>query len=362
MPYAESLRARTAPTGQVPSQMTPEQVTPEVSESLVTESGPAVRPPVPDEAPGGQTPQAQADSSAEQGNGAETAAPAQPVQQAPEAVAGGPEGAADPAAPQPSADASPAPGEDTCLAELVNTRRPYCQDRLASGGDGPPMVILPTGAFDMGDDQTTEASPRHRVTIVQPIAMSLYEVSFAEFRIYCSASGQTCPQRPWEDDDYPVVGVSWSEAGAYADWLSAETGYGYRLPTEAEWEYAARAGSDSPYPFGTEVTPSAARSSAGAPVDTPLGRQDQSVNRNDFRLFHMAGNVREWVGDAWHDSYQGAPADASAWEGGAGSQRVVRGGSYADAAPKLQSAAREPLEASGRDSMTGFRLVRNLER
>jgi formylglycine-generating enzyme required for sulfatase activity len=132
------------------------------------------------------------------------------------------------------------------------------------------------------------------------------------------------------------------------------------LPSEAEWEYAARAGSRTRYPFGDDVTPVAARSSANGPVDSPLANGDRSVNRNAFRLFHMIGNLREWVADPWHSGYAGAPADGTARLGVESNARVVRGGSYSDGALYLRSAARGPLERGARDRFTGFRVVREL--
>jgi formylglycine-generating enzyme required for sulfatase activity len=157
----------------------------------------------------------------------------------------------------------------------------------------------------------------------------------------------------------PIVNVSWSEAVAYAEWLSGVTGARYRLPTEAEWEYAARGGATTTYPFGDELLPTHARFSFRQTEERPLAANDRSINRNDFRLYHMLGNVREWVADAWSDHYAGAPADGRAAPGGAG-ERVVRGGSYADGADALRVAARVRLGAAG-DRYTGFRLLRELD-
>jgi formylglycine-generating enzyme required for sulfatase activity len=191
--------------------------------------------------------------------------------------------------------------------------------------------------------------------------MSVNEVSFAEFNAYCTAAGARCPENPWGGADYPVVLVSWNEAVAYTEWLSAQTGRRYRLPSEAEWEYAARARTTSQYPFGDIVTPIAARSSANGTVDSPLANGDRSVNRNDFRLYHMVGNVREWVADGWQADYAGAPGDGSARTAVSSTSRVVRGGAYSDGARQLRSAARLSLEPTASDRMTGFRVVRELD-
>lgn len=288
----------------------------------------------------------------------ESAAP--PAQTAPVAVAASTPATAE-ASPPAAADNAAASGDanSACSAELYNTRRqPYCRDALRGGGEAPALVVLPAGEFVMGGDQPNE-SPRHDVR-VRAMAMSVNEVSFADFSAYCAAAGVRCPENPWTNPDFPVVLVSWDEAVAYTEWLSAQTGQRYRLPSEAEWEYAARARTQTQYPFGDVVTPIAARSSANGPVDSPLANSDRSVNRNDFRLYHMIGNVREWVADGWQEGYAGAPNDGSARPAGASPGRVVRGGAYNDGPRPLRSAARTPLDRSASDRMTGFRVVREL--
>jgi formylglycine-generating enzyme required for sulfatase activity len=265
------------------------------------------------------------------------------------------------AAPTTSAPAEGAAARNAaCAAELLNTRRPYCRDALQAGGEAPALVIVPAGSFQMGGDQRTEG-PAHEVVFAEAIAMSVYEISFADFDAYCAAASVRCPENPWGAADYPVVLVSWDEAVAYTEWLSAQTGRRYRLPTEAEWEYAARAGTQSPYPFGNLVTPVAARSSANGAVDSPLPNSNDSVNPNGFRLFHMIGNVREWVADAWQADYEGAPTDGSARSGTDTTLRVVRGGAYSDGARQLRSAARMSLAPGASDRATGFRVVRELD-
>jgi formylglycine-generating enzyme required for sulfatase activity len=250
--------------------------------------------------------------------------------------------------------------DDVCPASIANTRQPYCSDTLAVGGEGPILVVIRAGSFDMGSEANSEESPVHRVTIGMPIAVSRYEISVAEFKLYCAAVERSCPENPWGADDFPVVNVSWDDAVGYAAWLSEQTGRSYRLPTEAEWEYAARAGTTTPFFFGDEVTPSSAHSSANGPNDMPLPSSERRVNRNPFRLYHMSGNVREWVQDSWYRSHEGAPADGSARVSDTESARVVRGGSYSDIDDRLRSAAREPLGRSHRDSMTGIRVVREV--
>ena len=227
------------------------------------------------------------------------------------------------------------------------------------GSKGPPLVVLPTGAYEMGTDGIDSESPPHQVDIAYHLAFSRYEITAQEFQQYCAATSLICAEAPW-GDDYPIVSVSWDDAVAYTEWLSETTGFEYRLPSEAEWEFAARAGTESPYFFGDEITPSAAHWSGNGTVDSPVSRSDQAVNRNPFRLYHMSGNVREWTQDAWLKNYDNAPRDGSAHQNEAEDRRVVRGGSYSDSSTRLRSAAREPLDRSRRDSKTGFRIVREV--
>ena len=249
---------------------------------------------------------------------------------------------------------------DPCPAEIANSRRPYCDDVLADGSKGPALVVLPAGDFDMGSDRNDTESPMHQVRINKPIAMSRYEITVAEYGQFCASMSLPCPDRVWESDDYPVVLISWNDAILYTQWLSEETGFKYRLSSEAEWEFSARAGTQSPYFFGDEITPSSARSLVNGQADSPLPRSDRTVNRNQFRLHHMSGNVREWVQDAWYSDYDDAPANGIARVDDSEDRRVVRGGSYSDPGTKLRSAAREPLDRSHRDTVTGFRIIREI--
>lgn len=265
----------------------------------------------------------------------------------------------DPIAEQSASDGAAAPVDDPCPAELANTRRPYCQDVLSNGSKGPPLVVLQTGPFEMGNDSSDSESPKHRVEIGHHIAMSRFEVTADEYAEYCAATSLPCPDSAWSGD-HPVVSVSWDDAVMYAEWLSEATGFRYRLPSEAEWEYAARGGTQTPYFFGDELTPSAALSRENGPVEAPVPKSDRTINRNPFRLYHMSGNVREWTLDSWYPNYEAAGSDGSARMNEVDALRVVRGGSYSDPGDRLRSAAREPLDRSHRDTMTGFRVIREL--
>jgi formylglycine-generating enzyme required for sulfatase activity len=261
-----------------------------------------------------------------------------------------------------SAVASTAPAdtlESTCRLDLIRSRRPLCHDTLSGGMDGPLLALIPAGAFDMGSTAAPEEQPVHRVTIQQPFAVSVYEVSQGEFKQYCEHAKRPCAPQPWSGDDYPVVNVSWDDARAYTDWLSTATHHHYGLPTEAQWEYAARAGRTGLFPSGDALSPTDAQFSA-LTKQTTAARRSQSFNANAFRLLHTVGNVREWVEDGWTPNFAGAPSDGSAVKSGQVANRVVRGGSYTDSATRLRLSMREGLPVNTRDVTTGFRIVREL--
>jgi formylglycine-generating enzyme required for sulfatase activity len=205
-----------------------------------------------------------------------------------------------------------------------------------------------------------EEQPVHQVMIARPFAVTINEISYAEYRAYCTQPGHECPKQPWDGEKRPVVNVSWNDAVDYAKWLSQATGEHYRLPTEAEWEYFARAGTTGDFWSGKPLDLSQAyfASAASAP-DAPAELSQGGFNANPWGLLHVAGNVREWVADGWVANYEAAPADGSA-RAGSDELRVVRGGSYHDPLPKLRSAARDKLAAPTRDAYTGIRLVREL--
>ena len=163
----------------------------------------------------------------------------------------------------------------------------------------------------------------------------------------------------WGRGDRPVINVSWQDAQSYVSWLSRETGEDYRLPSEAEWEYAARAGSTTKYSWGNEIGRNRANCERGRCGDSyrntaPVG----SFGANAFGLHEMHGNVWEWVEDCWNSSYEGAPSNGSAWLRGKCEERVVRGGSWDNAPRLLRSAMRYRGNAGDRDySGVGFRVA-----
>jgi formylglycine-generating enzyme required for sulfatase activity len=223
------------------------------------------------------------------------------------------------------------------------------------------MVIVPAGSFDMGSNADYE-TPMHRVTIAKPFAIGRYEVTFDEWD-RCVEERGCKPQpddRAWGRGDRPVINVSWVDAKAFAAWLSQKTGQTYRLPSEAEWEYAARAGSNTPFWWGRDV---GARQANCRECNTGFGPQTSPVGSykpNAFGLYDTSGNAAEWVEDCWNENYRGAPNDAVAWTAGQCRLRVLRGGAYDSPAKAIRSTARFRYDTDVRYSANGFRLVREL--
>ncbi|HZX81359.1 MAG TPA: formylglycine-generating enzyme family protein, partial [Lysobacter sp.] len=284
-------------------------------------------------------------------------------------------------------------------------------DALKGGGRTPAMAVIPYGDFTMGahagERGATDAErPMRAIRFDRGLAVSLTEVTVGQFRrfveatkyrprsarrgysmVYDLRSGNFVRRGnvDWQDDylgrpardDLPVVHVSAKDASAYADWLAQETGHRYRLPSEAEFEYALRAGSRTPYPWGSGTPPPGTGNLTGSGDRSPTGRAWQNAFRgyidgawgpapvaryspDRFGLHDMAGNVSEWVADCWHASYRRAPRDQRAWVNPGCRQRVVRGGSWASAPEQTRSAWRSGLDADTTNARIGFRVVRDL--
>lgn len=258
---------------------------------------------------------------------------------------------------EPAAAATPAP----LPAAASNTGQ--FRDRLHNGGEGPLMVWIPPGRFTMGNPISTsdpDERPQHQVSVPQ-YAIGANEITVAEFRKFANATGLKMPPLgPIADEaNFPMTFVSWNDALAYTQWLSQQTGKEYSLPTEAQWEHAARAGSDSAYPWGRNLGRSNAHCFA---CDTGLDpRQPTAVGRfspNKFGLYDTSGNVQEWVYDCYHPSYDMAPADGSVFEGGNCTVRVLRGGGYGSGPDELGSASRDKFRVDKGNDQTGFRVMR----
>ena len=241
----------------------------------------------------------------------------------------------------------------------------YFVEKLGNGVELE-MVQIPGGSFVMGAVENAEGSdqyerPLHRVEI-QPFCMGKYPVKQAQWRSVAAMSQIDRELNPepsnFKGNDLPVEQVSWHDAVEFCDRLSRSTGKAYRLPSEAEWEYACRAGTTTRYHFGEVIDPELANyQSQGT---TPVGSFGIA---NTFGLYDMHGNVIEWCADHWHENYEGAPTDGSAWvEGGDADRRVWRGGSWYLTPEYCRSAYRTGLNADSRSNHLGFRVVCSLAR
>jgi len=235
--------------------------------------------------------------------------------------------------------------------------------------DCPEMIVLPAGEFAMGSPDTEEGrfaneGPQHKVTIARPIAVSKFDVTFDDWDT-CVSVGY-CPEiddLTYGRENKPLINVTWNEAQRYVAWLAEMTGKPYRLLTEAEWEYAARAGATTAYFWGDEIgTANANCIGCGSKWDnletSPVG----SFAPNAFGLYDMAGDVWQWVQDCNHEHYNHAPGDGSEWTGGDCNEHVARGGSWLAKPPFLRSAFRGEFPPDERNSDFGFRVARILAR
>lgn len=282
---------------------------------------------------------------------------------------------------------------------------------LDTAGQAPAMVVVPTGTFTMGSPESENGhdaneAPAHEVQVSKGFAMARSAVTIGQFRDFVRSSGYV-PQSQslgggsvydeqsgglrddasatWQDDyagkpgqdRLPVINVSWNDAKAYADWLSKRSGKTYRLPSEAEFEYALRAGSTTRYWWGDGNPTSRVENLTGGNDRSGSGRRwsnaftgykdgywgpapVMSFAPNPFGLYDMGGNVSEWVADCWHDNYVRAPRTAEAWVNPGCARRVIRGGSWGSAPNMVRSAYRQGASADLRNARVGFRVVREL--
>ena len=266
------------------------------------------------------------------------------------------------------------------------------RDRFIDGsGKGPELVLIPSGRFQMGSTEadrkkalaagTQQAwvereTPQHWVGIEQPFAMGRFPVTVGQWRQFVRASGwQAHGEVNWaqpgfrQTEDHPVVGVTWYDAQQYVTWLGAQTGQTYRLPSEAEWEYACRAGTKTAFSFGDGIDTSLANYDGNYSYHgSPKGEYRQGTSQlgvfapNPWGLYDMHGNVWEWVQDVVHDNYEGAPATGAAWEeGGDQGRRILRGGSWLYNPRYLRAALRNGFSAVLSNDIVGFRVARNID-
>ena len=267
------------------------------------------------------------------------------------------------------------------------------------------MVVVPSGSYEMGspsreDGRDDDEGPVHRVRIAEPFAVGVHEVTRGEWRRFVAATGHSTGRSCWtyeggewkersgrswrapgfeQGDGHPVVCVSWEDAKAYVGWLSGETGSEYRLLSESEWEYAARAGTVTSRYWGSSEGGQCRHANGGdRSVDRRYGNwpwgtascDDGHIHTspvgsfaaNGYGLHDVMGNVWEWVEDCLHEDYAGAPSDGSIWtSGGNCGRRVLRGGSWNNSPRNLRTANRFFYEAGDRSYVYGFRVTRTLD-
>lgn len=277
--------------------------------------------------------------------------------------------------------------------------------------EAPDMVVIPAGSFMIGSpedekDRMQNEGPRHRITFERGFALAQTEITVGDFSVFVDDTGyRTDAERAgasriydlnsgrmdrenginWRhdfagepaDDDLPVIHVSWNDADAYVNWLAEETGRNYRLPSEAEFEYALRAGTQTPYWWGEGSPDSAVENVTGDDDTSPTGARWNvafrryssgywgpapvgSLEANPFDLYDMGGNVMEWTEDCWHDSFVRAPDDGSAWVNPGCERRVIKGGSWSSTPAMARSAFRIASSQSSTDMRVGFRVARDL--
>ena len=275
----------------------------------------------------------------------------------------------------------------------------------------PELVVIPYGKFEMGAPQSLASAnksemPRHVVVFKRGFAIAKNEITVGQFRQFIESSGYQTratlrgwsivfdekggsltkrDNTDWRHDhlgrlaknDLPVVHVNLADADAYAKWLTQKTGATYRLPSEAEFEYVLRAGNDTVYPWGNSTPEKVVANLAGAGDKSTLSRSwgNAIVGYRDFHwgaapvgsferepwgTFDMSGNVEEWVQDCWHDSYQRAPAEGSAWENPGGKEGVVRGASWASSLNEARVSFRMATLMKTHNARIGFRVMRTL--
>ena len=259
----------------------------------------------------------------------------------------------------------------------------------------PEMVVVPAGSFTMGSPESermlvaaalvkyeiapgslttappvSSEGPQHKVTIGRPIAAGRFAVTFDQWDA-CVDDGGCNGYRPsdqnWGRGSRPVVNVNWDDAKAYVAWLSRKTGKNYRLLNEAEWEYMARAGTTTPYWWGSSFSTNQANYNGNRTyLDQPTGQNRQqtlpvaSFQPNPWGFYQVHGNSYDWIEDCFHDDYYGAPADGSVWTAENCKKHVVRGGAWTSAPWVLRSAFRAWFPSDFRSSNHGFRMARTL--
>jgi formylglycine-generating enzyme required for sulfatase activity/class 3 adenylate cyclase len=265
-----------------------------------------------------------------------------------------------PSSPSPAikstAQPSSAPSEAPGTQQTAQKPRPGAfATQLLSAVREPEMKTVRGGSFTMGSNDDLTEKPTHQVT-VKPFAVGQYPVSVREWND--CATAKVCAFMATGKDDAPITNVSWSDAKQFIVWLVSATGKLYRLPSEAEWEFAARAGTQTKYWWGDQLQAGMANCKnctdiAGTEQPVKVG----SFKPNPFGLYDMGGGVDQWVEDCWHKNYQGAPADGSAWVEGDCGSHVIRSGSWKNDARYVRPSNRDSYDTNVRYPTHGFRLA-----
>ncbi len=257
---------------------------------------------------------------------------------------------------EPSPEPKPEP-------QFVDKPDPF-KDKLKSGGSGPTMIQVPGAEYRMGGASGIVAAdevPRHMVTI-KSFMVSVYEVTYAEYDRFAKATKRKLPDSTgWDRKTHPVNNMSWNDALAYTRWMSKQTGKQYRLLSESEWEYVARAGITKSFWWGTSAGSSNAHCfDCKSDYSTSKPAKIGTYKPNQFGLYDTAGNLFEWVHDCYHRNYKDAPTDGSVWEGGDCKVRVARGGAYRSPANSMRAENREKFPSDRGQYNVGIRLARDL--
>jgi formylglycine-generating enzyme required for sulfatase activity len=222
----------------------------------------------------------------------------------------------------------------------------------------PEMVSVPGGTFAMGSDDDLSEKPTHRVTI-KPFAISKFPVTVHEWNACVAA--KSCTYAPTGKDDGPVANLSWADAQQFVEWLSKVTQKPFRLPSEAEWEYAARAGSRTKFWWGDQLQADMANcKGCNQPYDGSQPLKVGSFKPNSFGLYDMGGNIHQWVADCWHKNYQSAPSDGSAWIESDCLSHVIRSGSWKNDPSYVRPSSRDHYDTGVRYPTHGLRVAHSL--
>lgn len=266
--------------------------------------------------------------------------------------------------PAPKPIARPAPvAEPPPPAPVVKQQAVKGIESIQDCPSCPEMLALPAGSFNMGDNRGDRSEkPAHKVSISKPFAIGKTEVTFGQWQ-QCYKAG-ACSYLPHlnASENSPVRDISWNDAREYTRWLSKLTNKSYRLPTEAEWEYAARAATTTQFWWGNKVGRGHAdcKNCGGEQWDRKIPREVTTYPANPFGLYGTSGGVWEWVADCWHKSYQGAPKDGSAWNKADCRENVIRGGAWRNDSTYVHSASRFKYDSNVRYLLNGFRVARSL--